>query len=276
MDWGILLLAVTLAGLWLAEKTRPLPKKKPSMIRGEMMRLKEEARRIITQARVTNGPQRLPNSSFAVDQTRIVPVDRAWENTFSRTFSQIQTRTAKPREKAMRDEWKQSVIGLLRLSDQNLMLAKAHMTMKDFKSAIQTAGTSVENITRALIHCYGGKPDDDLGQEEVLKMLSRRFSGTERNTFDEMVQEVATIHISTRDSLQKASCSEKDAQEVTNLANLVNTGIKQIMIIHFTNEIPELDDRCSKCNSFDIQVRRSELQPTSFQCRSCLNSWTAS
>ena len=273
MDWGIFLLAVTLACLWLAEKTRP-PSNKPSMIRNEMKRLREEARRIATRATFTNRPRGLPNDLYSFHPTRIAPADNTWEIAASEAFNQLHSMNRKPRERSIVDEWKQSIIGLIRLSDQNINLAKANVTLSDFKSAIQTAGTSIENITRALLHCYGVKPDDDLGQEEALKLLFLRFSGKERDTFEAVTRQVATIHALVQDSFHKTNFTENDAQETIGQANMVSADIKQMMISHFTTEIPELEDRCPKCKSFDIQMCRSELRPTSFKCNSCFHGWT--
>ncbi len=58
---------------------------------------------------------------------------------------------------------------------------------------MKKASTGVENIVRALIHCCGGKPDLEPGQEEPLRMLSHRFGGAERIEFEKAVRDVACI-----------------------------------------------------------------------------------
>jgi hypothetical protein len=78
-------------------------------------------------------------------------------------------------------DWKKSITGLIKLADQNLHIAEDELVLKEHKRAIQSAATSVENITRALIHCYGTTADNQPGQEEILRMLTTRFQGKEKD-----------------------------------------------------------------------------------------------
>jgi uncharacterized protein (UPF0332 family) len=171
-------------------------------------------------------------------------------------------------------EWRRSIIGLIKLADQNLRLAKQHLTMGEPKIAIQTAATSVENIARALIHGYGGKPDDDLGQEEVLELLSRRFEGKEKEEFEKSIHKIAKIDVHTRNSLNAKECAAEEANEIISLASETTLFFKKILSDHFAAEIPELNETCPKCHSLDIQTLAFNQQQANFNCLNCQNKWT--
>jgi hypothetical protein len=149
-----------------------LPKKKKTVPRMPLAAIRETTTNITTPPVITNDNPRRPNSPSFLGIPRFLATTPTWDFAATRAFNQLQRRNEKPREKAMVDNWKQSIIGLIRLADQDLRLAEQQIVTTDFKTAIQTAAISVENIARAFIHCYGGKPDDDLGQQEVLKLLS--------------------------------------------------------------------------------------------------------
>lgn len=89
--------------------------------------------------------------------------------------------------------WRISIQGLIRLANSNLSVAKHQLQKKQYGLAVQAASTSVENISRALIHCFGGKPNHSYGQEEALRMLTRRFQGSERKKFEKAIEIVANI-----------------------------------------------------------------------------------
>ena len=275
MEWATILLGFILSVIFLKNKAY-WSKKKETMPKMTRAATKETTTTITTPPAILNENPRRPSSpSFFPGVPSFLAATPTWDIAATRAFNQLQRRNEKPREKALVNEWKQSIIGLIRLADQNLRLAEHHIEMTDFKIAIQTAATSVENIARALIHCYGGKPDDDLGQEEVLKLLSWRFDGEEKNEFELAIHKVAEIHVCTKNSLQATSSCLKDAQDIISLAHEVNVAFKKILVIHFTQEIPELEDSCPKCGSFDVETWGVNRQQANCACRNCRHKWTA-
>ena len=73
---------------------------------------------------------------------------------------------AQPREERisgprMLQTWRSSVVGLVKLAQRNIDSALDNLKSSNFEAALEAATTSVENISRALLHCYGEKPDPD-------------------------------------------------------------------------------------------------------------------
>lgn len=95
--------------------------------------------------------------------------------------------------KTLVEKWRTSVVGLIRSADKNLAITKQHLKIKNYWLVVKTASLSVENISLALVYCYGGKPNPDQGQEEALRMLSGSFKGREKTEFEEAVDAVARI-----------------------------------------------------------------------------------
>jgi uncharacterized protein (UPF0332 family) len=273
MDLGILLLALTLGAILLLKQTRPV-KKKPEKPETPMPVIREDQiNRVMTRPTITNRPSWQPNNVISPGTRNIPPPTPTWNVAFARAYSQPQP-SPNHREKTMVEEWKRSISGLIKLADQNLRLAKQHLTMGEPKIAIQTAATSVENIARALIHAYGGKPDDDLGQEEVLELLSCRFGGKEKEEFETSIHKIAKIDVHTRNSLNATECAADEAREIISLASETALFFKKILIDHFATEIPELNEKCPRCHSFDIQTFAFNQQQTTFNCLNCQNRWT--
>lgn len=90
-------------------------------------------------------------------------------------------------------QWRKSIVGLIRLAEKNLESARQHMESAQYSTAILAACTSVENVSCALIHCYGGKPEPTRGQEEPLRILSRRLNDDERYIFESAIDSIALI-----------------------------------------------------------------------------------
>lgn len=158
-------------------------------------------------------------------------------------MQQTKERTAN----TLAEHWRKSIVGLVKLAEKNLESAKERMKTGDFKAAVQNASTSVENIARALIHCYGGKPDTTPCQEEALRMLSRRFSGDEKTVFEKAVNEIARIgysetglqSLSTQKLRFRFLCETKAKQTLESASKIVNL-FKRIITDHFAEEIQEL------------------------------------
>lgn len=175
---------------------------------------------------------------------------RLWELSRARHLSRQGLITAE-KGKSLVQNWRKSIVGLTKLADENLTVAKEHLETSDYESAVQSAFTSVENIARALIHCFGGKPDPSSGQEEALRMLSRRFVGDEKIEFENAIDIVAKIcHnrivlgcLSThnmRISLFDRSQTKRILESASKIVGL----FKQILTHYFSTEIPELNEAC--------------------------------
>jgi len=182
--------------------------------------------------------------------------------------------------------WRKGIAGLIKLADNNLAIAKYHLEMRRFEQAVEAASTSVENIARALIHCYGGKPDPDSGQEEPLRMLSQRFLEDEKVEFDKAVNTVAHIantkmslpyqanHISSR-KVQIQSLDEATTRKTLDSASTVVHLFKRILSDHFAAEIPELDEACPECGSLNIGAWSFNEAKVNYECNNCHHKWTA-
>jgi HEPN domain-containing protein len=145
------------------------------------------------------------------------------------------------------ENWRRSIAGLIFLAQGNLNSAVMHLRLKAYEAAVQSASTSVENVARALIHCYGGKPDESLGQEEPLRLLSRRFEAEERGEFDKAINVIACIQRTETASNATPSnpvaakiLSEVGTSQTIEAASRIISLYQRIMINHFREEIPEL------------------------------------
>jgi len=144
------------------------------------------------------------------------------------------------------ENWRKSIIGLVKLACTNLEYAGRHMESRDYKAAVQAASTSVENIARALIHCYGDKPNPSSGQEEVLRMLCRRFEGDAKIEFEKAIENVARIdynksvlrYLSTHEV--QLSDDEANTKRILESASKIVSLFKHIIIEYFGEEISEL------------------------------------
>ncbi len=149
------------------------------------------------------------------------------------------------------------------MAEKNLASAeKIHFAVRrDYRTAIQLALTSVENISRALLHCYGEKPDPGSGQEEALKLLSRRFQGEEKIEFEKAIDTMS--HIANNKlslpysakyksalNLQTRLLDETETKKILKSASNVVSLFKRIITQHFTTEIPGLHDEAYVWHSF--------------------------
>jgi len=149
------------------------------------------------------------------------------------------------------------------MAEQNLASAeKIHFAVRrDYRTAIDLALTSVENISRALIHCYGEKPDAGSGQEDALRLLSRRFQGEEKIDFEKAIDAMSRIaHKKTSFpyraksksvyNLQIRSLEEIEAKQILKSASNVVSLFKRMITHNFTTEIPRLKDEAYVWRSF--------------------------
>lgn len=171
------------------------------------------------------------------------------------------------------ENWRRSIIGLIRLADENLKLASKHMELGDFKAAVHVAYTGVENITRALIHCCGGKPDLSMGQEEALKILSRRFEGNEKIDFEKALENVAFLERFRRNG-QTQRLDNSTTKRILESASKTVSLFKRVITEFFITEIPELSEACPKCHSLYYSVSSFTRTMVRYECNVCNHKWT--
>ena len=184
--------------------------------------------------------------------------------------------------KTLVETWRKSVVGLIRLAEENLAVARHHLETKDCEASVKATSTGVENIARALIHCYGGKPDPNQGQEEALRILSQRFKGEQRAQFERAVDSLARISHNTialryisKHNVQIQLLDETKAKQILESALGIVHLFKQILTDHFVAEIPELRyGTCANCHSLNISVAYFTERRVRYQCNNCRNSWT--
>jgi uncharacterized protein (UPF0332 family) len=182
--------------------------------------------------------------------------------------------------KNMLENWRKSVIGLIRLAESNLKLAKSEFVAMNYKGAVDAAATSIENISRALLHCYGEKPDLNSCQEEPLRLLARRFEGNERVQFEKAIDEAVRIY---RNKVVDTYLSEKNIQvqilnkvgteRIVKAAVKIVAQFRRIIDQHFATEIAELSEKCPKCSALTINIWAFEKHAIAYTCDICGHSW---
>ncbi len=145
------------------------------------------------------------------------------------------------------DNWQRSIMGLVELSKRNLEFAKKEFLINNCAGTIRLASASVENISRALIHCYGGKPDVHSGQIEALRLLLQRFTLEEKIQIEEIIGNMDLVY-RYKKALKKATknnftiCSVKKeyAKQVLELSTNIVKYFRSMLIDKFGDEIPLL------------------------------------
>ncbi len=147
---------------------------------------------------------------------------------------------------ALLRNWRRSIAELISNAHRNLNAAEERYALADYNEAVEKAATCVENITRALIHCYGGLPNPMAGQEEALRMLSNRLEGEEKEEFERAVDSVALM-TSRRARFQDSAgaqplgrSTETEAGVLLTLTSRVLQLFSEIIVENFSDEIPEL------------------------------------
>jgi HEPN domain-containing protein len=149
--------------------------------------------------------------------------------------------------KALHQAWRRSIAGLLSLAETHLGSAKRKVRLRFYEEAIDDAATSVENIARAVLYCYGDKPNLSSGQGEPLQILAARLNGPEKITLEKIIENVAVINhnrialkrLETRE-LKAKLFDSPSARELIERASSVVNALQQIINDRFRLEIPEL------------------------------------
>jgi len=196
-----------------------------------------------------------------------------------RELSETQQTTAE-RGKSLVENWRESIVGLVKLAERNLTFAKECLDLKDYKRAVQAASTSVENISHALIHCFGEKPVPGSGQEEALRILSRRFRQDDKIEFEKAIGNVVCIdqnkrvlnYLSTR-NINNQIFNDARTRQIVESASKIVSLFKRIMTERFVTEIPELGEACPKCRSMNIFVWGFNGEGVRYNCNVCGHKW---
>ncbi len=192
-------------------------------------------------------------------------------------FVQRQTRERDRQGANIIENWKKSIVGLVKLSDKNLTTAKRSFEIKDCRGAVQYAGTSLENISRALIHCYSGKPDNEQGQEEALRMLLCRLDEQRRLEFEAVVDDYGELITQIKSYVHSQLHGGKEAKKVMDSAKEIQIAFKQMLVDQFSVEIAELtEDTCPKCLSGDVSIWGFGPEKASSECNDCHFKWSES
>lgn len=185
--------------------------------------------------------------------------------------------------KTMLQTWQNSIVGLIKLAQKNLIYARTCLDRGDYKAVVEAAVTSTENMSRALLHCYGEKPELNSGQEEALWLLARRFTGNEKEGFENAIGEITQLN---RNSvvhryLSKHSVdfsfalfsTKSRTMPILASASKVVTHFYQIIDEHFATEIPELGNACPRCHALDVSVLSRSKTNVNYMCSQCGHRW---
>jgi HEPN domain-containing protein len=216
-------------------------------------------------------PQRRPASAVQprTDYQSAPPIRRIEQREPAYPQRPLQTTVENRDTKALISTWRRSIIGLIKMADRNLQVAKQILTAKDYPAAAKAASTAVENISRALIHCYGDKPDFEPCQEEPLKILSLKIGGADKEKLEKAIKEVASI----RSQIANQQITDATAQPIVQSASKVAELFKQMIREKFTAEIPELKDACPKCVALDVSTWYFNRDIAVQQCNICHYKW---
>ncbi|HVP16952.1 MAG TPA: hypothetical protein VMT42_06270 [candidate division Zixibacteria bacterium] len=183
--------------------------------------------------------------------------------------------------KALVETWKESIVGLIRLAQINLSRAEQWMDRGDYTAAVEYALISTENISRALLHCYGEKPETSSGQGEALELLVRRFTGKESAELEKAVKEISRLNES-RVAQGDSTTPKMDhsftftraiARPTIDSASRIVNLFSHIIDENFAAEIPELRETCPKCHSMEVGVMSFNETAVSYTCQRCRHSW---
>jgi len=278
MDWSIILLGAVIALGWICMKSELGRKTQPRSAHAG-----------------TSMVPMFPGIPYPPHYSTVHPtVHPTFQPTFQPTLPPTLPRVFSTRQplrmrvgdevvstKALVETWKESIVGLIRLAQINLSSAEQCMDRGDYRAAVESALTSTENISRALLHCYGEKPETGSGQGEALGLLVRRFTGKERAEFEKAVEEISRLNESR--VVQGDSATPKPdhsftftraiARSTIDPASRVVNLFSRIIDENFAAEIPELRETCPKCHSIDVGVMSFNETVVSYTCQRCRHGW---
>jgi HEPN domain-containing protein len=179
------------------------------------------------------------------------------------------------------ENWRRSIVGLIRLAECNLQTAKLQASTLNHKAAVEAAVTAVENVARALLHCFGEKPEIDAGQEEPLRLLARRLRQEERAEFEQAIDQLTQLRRSkivqtylSKRNLYTPFVSKARTEQTIETAQKIFTQFKKTIDEHFATEIPELRETCPNCHTLNITLWNFNHQGSTYECNECKHKWT--
>lgn len=192
-----------------------------------------------------------------------------------------QTRNTPLNSSQILETWRKSVLGLIKLAESNLQTAKFYIKTMNYYGAVDAAAASVENISRALLHCYGEKPNPNSDQEEPLKMVAGRLQGEERARFEKAINEAMQVHRNKifgkcilENGIQISPLDEAKTRQTVEGAKEIVIQFRRIIEEHFETEIAELSEKCPKCGALSISLWAFSIQGATYQCNICSHKWT--
>jgi len=204
---------------------------------------------------------------------RTTPIQQSWPTQI--TEERVSTR-------GLVETWKNSIAGLVRLAQTNLRAANQYLEAGNYQAAMQHALTSAENISRALLHCYGEKPEQSSGQEEVLRLLAMRLRAKAPADYEKALEEFAHLEANGvplrcqaegRQDVSLSPTKVRAEQVITSTAKVVSL-FSHIIDEHFATEIPDLPEVCPKCHTMDPAVMTFNETYATYTCTQCKHSWS--
>ncbi len=177
--------------------------------------------------------------------------------------------------------WRGSVLKLIKLAHRNSFLAQQLLQKGECWFAMNAAVTSMENMSRALLHCFGEMPEPNSGQDEALRLLARRLSAGEKQEFQKIIDESRKLRekaaaqnlLRQQQPFPRPIPTRSTVTPIILSSTEIIKAIRQIINRHFTSEIPELLADCPKCQSPDVSVLAFDKTTTVYICSQCMHKW---
>ena len=143
--------------------------------------------------------------------------------------------------------WGRTIARLVKLSEENLRHAELRLKYGEYAESVRNAAIGVENATRALLHCYGEKPNPYSGQGEALRILAARFDELRRPEFSNVIEQVTRVSMNRevlknlpKNGVRKGIFDRSHSIQTVETAKTVISALKQKIVTNFKDEIPEI------------------------------------
>jgi hypothetical protein len=178
--------------------------------------------------------------------------------------------------------WRKQILELVKLAQKNLTSAKELAAETATEVAVDAALRSVENVSRALLYCFGEKPETCTGQEEPLRLLAHRFKGTLSINFQKTVEETIRLHQNRARYVELGRANTegqfnyaraKLGEEIIECAASIFAKLRQTMDESVADEIPELREACPNCRGLDLSMMTFNEIEVKYTCKLCRHTW---
>lgn len=176
-------------------------------------------------------------------------------------------------------KWARSIITLIRQAEFEINDAQLQLKTEDYRSATSAVTAALEYMTKAVLYCFGEKPDAVVGELEPLKLVSLRLKEQERLKFDECIEQISRIYMIEEELENQTNQETETLLNTKNAPCLVDSAAKivkafrETLAEHFGAEIPELYETCPKCKSIYIEMWNIERTSVTYVCRLCRHIW---